>query len=463
MVSSVSFTTAIIVTGLSMLVTYLLTQISAQRAKKATTEALQALQTSLNNAQVENARLSTQNAAFTDLLKQAKEHSAIAQARADEMAREWQAAEKRATELDTRLQEQREYSLQAKKDVEDAKRIMAQEFKALAGDILEQKSKDFRAQHQESLEGTLKPFQLALGEFKQRVESMQKEDLVYRSKLGEELKQLRQLNQQITDDADNLTKALKGEKKLQGNWGEMQLETILESSGLIKGQEYEREANFKDDEGRNKRPDFIVRLPDNKHLIVDSKVSLNAFLEYCSAGNAEQQQAALKRHIAAMKEHIKTLNEKDYPRLTGLDSPDFVFMFVPIEPAFNVAVQSDFGLFEDAFSKHIIIVTPTTLLATLKTVANIWMIERRNKEAEQLAQRARLVYDKLRGFLEKMEKLDNTLGTARSTFDDAMKTLRTGNGNLIQQAEQFKALGVRVKRDIPSEIVAKADLLDVTP
>ena len=278
--------------------------------------------------------------------------------------------------------------------------------------------------------------------------------------MGEELKQLRKLNQQITDEADNLTKALKGEKKLQGNWGEIQLERILESSGLIKGQEYEREANFKTDEGKNQRPDFIVKLPEGKHLIIDSKVSLNAFLEYCQADSIEEQERALKLHVAAMKQHIKSLNEKDYPSLTGLQSPDFVFMFVPVEPAFNVALQADFAMFEEAFAKHIVIVTPTTLLATLKTVSSIWTIERQNKKAAELAERAGLVYDKLRGFLVKMDKLGGQLNTAQVTFDEAMKTLRNGNGNLVRQAEQFKELGVRVKNDIPENILAKSDIAD---
>jgi DNA recombination protein RmuC len=183
-------------------------------------------------------------------------------------------------------------------------------------------------------------------------------------------------------------------------------------------------------------------------------------LDYCAADDAIEQQAALKRHVDAVKNHIKSLNEKDYPSLTGMQSPDFVFMFMPIEPAFNVALQADFKLFEEAFSKHIVIVTPTTLLATLKTVSSIWTIERQNAKSAELASKAAGVYDKLRGFLEKMDKLDGQINTTRNTFDDAMKTLRTGNGNLVRQAEQFKSLGVRVKKDIPEAILAKSDLDD---
>ncbi|MBU2977203.1 DNA recombination protein RmuC [Alteromonas sp. C1M14] len=382
------------------------------------------------------------------------------ESRIESLIAELREQEQKASKLRTQLEKQAEHNEQVVRDLKDTKALMLQEFKALASDVLEQKGKDFRSQHQESLEKILSPFKSEIGEFKRQVEASQKEELVHRSKLGEELKQLRLLNQKITDDADNLTKALKGEKKLQGNWGEIQLERILESSGLVKGQEYEREANFKTEEGKNQRPDFIVKLPEGKHLIIDSKVSLNAFLNYCQAETVEAQELSLKQHVGAMKQHVRTLNEKDYPSLTGLQSPDFVFMFVPIEPAFNVALQADFGMFEEAFAKHIVIVTPTTLLATLKTVASIWTIEKQNKKAAELAERAGHVYDKLRGFLEKMEKLGGQLHAARDSYDDAMKTLRTGSGNLVRQAEQFKALGVRVKKDIPEVILAKSDIAD---
>jgi DNA recombination protein RmuC len=366
-----------------------------------------------------------------------------------------------AERLTTQLEEQKAHNQQALQDMRDAKAIMHKEFSVLANDILEQKGKTFSTQSQQSLEGLLKPFREELSGFKDKVESIQKDDIKNRTQLHAELKHLRDLNQRITDDADNLTKALKGEKKLQGNWGEIQLEKILETSGLVKGQEYEREPNFKDEEGKNKRPDFIVKLPEGKHLIIDSKVSLNAFLDYCAADDATAQEAALKRHVDAVKNHIKSLNEKDYPSLTGMQSPDFVFMFMPIEPAFNVALQADFKMFEEAFSKHIVIVTPTTLLATLKTVSSIWTIERQNAKSAELASKAANVYDKLRGFLEKMEKLDGQLNSTRNTFDEAMKTLRTGNGNLVRQAEQFKELGVRVKKAIPESVLAKTDLVDV--
>ncbi len=358
----------------------------------------------------------------------------------------------------TKQQEQSLYHQKAVKDLQDTKTMMTKEFSLLANQILEEKGKSFSEQSEKTLSQVLKPFKQELHGFREKVEAIQKEEIRQRGSLQTELKHLRELNQQITDDADNLTKALKGEKKLQGNWGEIQLERLLETSGLIKGQEFEREPNYKDEEGKNKRPDFIVHLPEGKHLIIDSKVSLNAYLEFCESDDAEQQAKALKKHVQALKQHIINLNGKNYSSLHGIQSPDFVFMFMPIEPAFNLALQADFKMFEDAFQKHIVIVTPTTLLATLKTVASIWTIEKQNAKSAELAAKAANVYDKLRTFLEKMEKLDTQINTTRNTFDDAMKSLRNGNGNLVRQAEQFKELGVRVKKDISETVLAKSDL-----
>ena len=262
----------------------------------------------------------------------------------------------------------------------------------------------------------------------------------------------------MTDDAESLAKALKGDKKLQGNWGEMQVETILDSSGLIKGQEYQREPNYRDDDGQNWRPDFIVHLPEGKHLIIDSKVSLVDYMAFVNAETDAERDAAMNRHIQSIRNHINSLSQKDYPSLPQIKTPDFVFMFMPIEPAFISAFQYDQQLFNDAFEKRIVVVTPTTLLATLRTVANLWTIERQNANTRKLAEKGRQVYDKLRVFVEKMEKLDVQLGNARTTYDEAMGTLKHGRGNLIAQADQFLALGVRVKKELPSKTLETADL-----
>ena len=367
-------------------------------------------------------------------------------------------AEQYAREINTRMEEQKRHHAQAVRHLEENRETLKQEFNHLANEILDTKSKMFSEQHQERLETMLKPFKEQLGDFRNKVEQAQKADIEGRAALKQQLETLHSLNQRITDEAGNLAKALKGDKKLQGNWGELQVEKILESSGLIKGQEYEREANFKDDEGQNKRPDFVVYLPEGKHLIIDSKVSLVDYMVYVNAEDDAERQAALSRHIVSIRNHIKGLGDKDYPNLKGVKAPDFVFMFMPVEPAFIAAFQHDQKLFNDAFEQNIVVVTPTTLLATLRTVANLWTIERQNANARKLADRAGLLHDKLRIFVEKMEKLDTQLTTARNTYDEAMNTLKQGRGNLIAQVKGFEALGVRVKKDLPRQTLDTSDL-----
>lgn len=367
-------------------------------------------------------------------------------------------AEKQARELKARLDVQQRHHEQIVQQLQENRETLKQEFSLLANEVFETKSKMFSEQHQERLESLLKPFKEQLGNFHNKVEQAQRADSEGRAALKQQLETLHTLNQRITDEAGNLARALKGDKKLQGSWGELQVESILDSSGLIKGQEYDREANFKDHEGQNRRPDFVVYLPEGKHLIIDSKVSLVDYMAYVNSEDDSERSAALSRHIHSIRNHIKSLGDKDYPNLVGMKTPDFVFMFMPIEPAFNAAFQHDQKLFNDAFEQNIVVVTPTTLLATLRTVANLWTIERQNANARKLAERAGHVYDKLRVFVDKMEKLDSHLTTARSTYDEAMNTLKQGRGNLISQTNDFLALGVRVKKEFPRKTLDTTDL-----
>ncbi|MBO9483681.1 DNA recombination protein RmuC [Salinisphaera sp. G21_0] len=367
-------------------------------------------------------------------------------------------AEQRVKELETRLEEQQAQNQKALMQLQENKEALKQEFKHLAHEIFEARGKVLSDQHHEQLHSLLAPFREQLGEFRNKVEEAHREDSASRAALKQQLETMHQLNRKMTDDAENLAKALKGDKKLQGNWGEMQVETILDSSGLIKGQEYQREPNFRDEDGQNKRPDFIVHLPEGKHLIIDSKVSLVDYMAYVNAETDADRDAAMARHIQSIRNHINSLNQKDYPSLPEIKAPDFVFMFMPVEPAFISAFQYEQKLFNDAFEKRIVVVTPTTLLATLRTVANLWTIERQNANTRKLADKGRQVYDKLRVFVEKMEKLDIQLGNARITYDDAMGTLKHGRGNLIAQADQFLALGVRVKKELPAKTLETADL-----
>lgn len=336
--------------------------------------------------------------------------------------------------------------------LKENKEALKQEFSNLANEIFENKGKRFAEQSQQNLTALLKPFREQVEQFRKRVDDIHTQDTQGRAELKTQLNTLRDLNTQLNQQAGDLTRALRGDKKLQGNWGELQVERILESAGLQRGREYEREANFKDEDGQNRRPDFIVHLPDAKHLIIDSKVSLNDYQQYVSAEDELERDAALKRHIASVRQHIRSLSDKDYPHLEGMKAPDFVLMFMPVEPAFIAAFQADPQLFNDGFERNIVVVTPTTLLATLRTVANLWTLERQNDNAKKLFDQAGKVYDKLRIFAEKMEKLGNQLGTAQRTYDDAWNTLRDGRGSLVRQVEVLEDLGASVRRKLPESI-----------
>jgi DNA recombination protein RmuC len=299
-----------------------------------------------------------------------------------------------------------------------------------------------------------------LDEFKQKVDTVYNEEGKQRASLITEVKNLRELNQQLNTEAKNLTRALKGDKKLQGNWGELILERVLEQSGLRKGHEYETQGGFRDTENNVLKPDVIIHLPQDKDIIVDSKVSLIAYEKYISSEDEDEKALALKEHLEAIKNHIKSLGEKDYSALSGVKSLDFVLMFIPIEPAFMVAFQQNDKIFVDAFSSKIVVVTPTTLLATLKTIENLWRYEKQNQNARDIALRAGNIYDKFRGFIEDIEKLGKQLDTTQSTYHDALGKLTKGKGNLVNQAQQLLDLGVKVKKEIPKSMLEKSDISD---
>ena len=419
---------------------------------------LKVLQSQIQDYRVKNGRLEALLLAERHRLNEKEKDLEKYQDNLDSERQRRTESEKKNKALEIRLEEQEKQNAQALSLLQENKQVLKQEFNLLANEIFETKGRAFTAQNSEQLNSLLKPFKEQLGDFQNKVNEARKEEHAGRAALKQQLETLYQLNQRITDEAGNLAKALKGDKKLQGNWGELQVEKILENSGLIKGSEYEREPSFKDEEGQNKRPDFIVHLPEGKHLIIDSKVSLVDYMTFVNAENEDDRTAAMNRHIQSIRNHINSLNSKDYPSLPEMKAPDFVFMFMPIEPAFISAFQYDQQLFNEAFEKCIVVVTPTTLLATLRTVANLWTIERQNANGRKLADKARQVYDKLRIFVEKMEKLDTQLVNARSTYDEAMGTLKHGRGNLISQADQFLALGVRVKKELPNKTLETADL-----
>ena len=363
-------------------------------------------------------------------------------------------------QLQARLEEQQKHGAEKLKLLQDAETQLKLQFENLANQIFEAKSKQFKEQNNSSLNEIVSPLKEQLGDFKKRIEHVYEHETRDRVTLREEISQLRQDTQKMNQEALNLTRALKGDNKTQGNWGEMILEKVLEESGLRKGIEYDPQGAFRDDDNSLFKPDVIIRLPGDKDVVVDSKVSLVAYERYCSTEDDGERIKALKEHTLAVRQHIKGLSEKDYSSLKGLRSLDFVLLFMPIEAAFMAAFQADEKVFADAFEHKIIVVTPTTLLATLRTIENIWRYERRNENARIIAEKAGSLYDKIRGFVEDLDKLGNQLSTVNKTYTGVMGKLTQGQGNLIRQANSFVELGVKVKKAIPKNISEQAQFGD---
>jgi DNA recombination protein RmuC len=351
--------------------------------------------------------------------------------------------------LKVRLHEQ-------KHELEVIQKQFRDEFKNLANDILEEKSKKFTEQNKEKLDTLLKPLGEKISEFQKRVEENHREDLKGRSALGQHLRTLQELNQKMSEEAKNLTKALKGDTKKQGNWGEVILQRILEKSGLRKGFEYDTQQSTTTEDGRRLQPDVIVQLPDEKKLVVDSKVSLTAYEKYTSAEDESTQLSALRQHVQSLRNHVKGLSGKNYEQLHGFKSPDFVLMFIPVEPAFGLAMQYDANLYNEAFEKNIIIVSPTTLLATLSTIENVWKQEYQNRNAMEIARRGGLLYDKFSGFVDNLETVGKRIQQTQQSYDSAMKQLSEGTGNLVGQAEKLRELGANASKKIDGDIREKA-------
>lgn len=355
-------------------------------------------------------------------------------------------------EHNTRQQEQHKHNEEKIRLLQDAENQLKTQFENLAHKIFEERGKQFTEHNKTSIENLVAPLKQQLGEFKNRVESVYDNETKDRISLREEIVSLRRDTAKMNQEALNLTRALKGDHKTQGNWGEMILERVLEQSGLRKGIEYDTQGAFRDEDNRLFKPDVIVRLPENKDVIIDSKVSLLAYERYCSADDDNQRIEALKQHTEAVRNHIKGLSNKDYSSLKGLRSLDFVLLFMPIEAAFMAAFQADEKLFNDAFEHKIVVVTPTTLLATLRTVQNIWRYEQQNENARLIADKAGSLYDKIRGFVEDIEKLGNQLSTVQKTYDGIVNKLSSGGGNLLRQASALEELGVKVKKKLPKSL-----------
>lgn len=335
-----------------------------------------------------------------------------------------------------------------KQELEDMQKKLTTEFENLANKILDEKTTKFTKQNQDNLDVLLKPFNEKLNEFKKKVEDTYSNESKERATLQGEIKQLFELNQTMAKEAKNLTTALKGGSKTQGNWGELILEKILERSGLQKGIEFTTQESFHSEDGKRKHPDIILNLPENKHMIIDSKVSLTAYEQFFSTENESEKDSFLKNHVTSVRTHMRQLSDKNYQSLYQINSPDFVLMFMPIEPAFGLAVQHDPSLFYDAFDKNVVIVSPSTLLVTLQIISNIWKQERQNKHAIEIARQGGALYDKFVSFLDDLEKLGRQLKTASDTYDASMNKLSTGKGNLIGRTEKIKELGAKASKSI---------------
>lgn len=376
-------------------------------------------------------------------------------------AEENQALREKLVQIATQREQELAHAEDKLQSLQAAREELRQQFRTMASDILDEKSARLAETNQLGLGNILQPLQEKIASFEKKVEETYSREARERFSLEKELRNLQTLNSRLSEDALNLTRALKGDNKAQGNWGEFILSSILDASGLTEGREYETQRTLMasqphaTDDGRmiRSQPDVLIYLPDNRQVIVDSKVSLTAYERYCSAETEEERQLSLQQHVLSLKSHIKQLSEKRYQNLPQLNSLDFVLLFVPIEPAFSLALQKEPGLFNSAFEHQIVLVGPSTLLATLRTIQNIWRYENQSRNAQDIANKAGAMYDKFVNFAEDMDELGKKIDTTRRSYDAAMNKLQLGRGNLISRAETLRELGARAsKKQIPDRL-----------
>lgn len=358
-----------------------------------------------------------------------------------------------AIRLEAALDSERKQGLGRIESLNEAKEALTIQFKNLANDILDDKTRRFTEQNALSLDALLKPLQTKLTEFKEQVSTSYANESRERFALKSEIERLSALNVKMSDETRSLTQALKGDSKVQGNWGELVLESILESSGLRKGEEYLVQDSHTQVDGSRLQPDIVVRLPEGRHLVVDSKVSITAYARHAESADADTAQIELNAHIQSLRQHIQGLSSKNYSSLYGVGSVDFVLMFIPIEPAFLLALKTAPNLYQEALAKNIVLVCPSTLMATLRTVAHLWRQDHQNKNALEIARQCGALYDKFVGFVDDMEKLGQRIDQAQTSYHDAFSKLKTGKGNLIRTAEKVRELGVKPSKTLPSGLL----------
>ena len=360
------------------------------------------------------------------------------------------------TRLETEFKNTSEKLHDNKGELEKLNEKFTKEFENLANKILDEKSSKFTEQNKENIKNILNPLQEKIKGFEDKVEKTHKESIDYHAALRQQILGLKELNQQMSKETLNLTKALKGDNKMQGNWGELVLERVLEKSGLEKNREYFVQQSFTNDDGKRVLPDVVIHLPDNKKMIVDSKVALVAYEQYINAEDDDLKERFLKEHINSLKRHVEQLSDKKYEDLYKIESPDFVLLFIPIEPAFAVALNADTNLYNKAFEKNIVIVTPSTLLATLRTIDTMWNNEKQQRNALEIARQAGALYDKFQGLLTDLITIGKRIDDSKKEYSSAMNKLVDGRGNIITSIEKLKKMGAKAKKALPEKIIERA-------
>lgn len=399
-------------------------------------------------------RLASKDARLQQLDVESKEKAA----KLDELAQLCTGLERDKSRLAAELQEQAKSADEKLQVLNDAKKELQTQFENLANQIFESKTKSFAEQSRANLDTILTPFKEKIIEFEKQVSEAYTNEGKERHSLIKEVQRLQELNQKLGEDAENLTRALKGDTKAQGTWGEIILERILEESGLRKGIEYDSQGGFRDTAGKLLKPDVIVHLPEGKDIVIDSKVSLIAYEKYVRAEDDGDRDKALREHMISINTHLKGLEAKKYDELPGVKSLDFVLMFVPVESAFMLAIEKDNEIFRKAFDKSIMIVSPSTLLVTLRTIQNIWRYEHQNKNALEIADRAGALYDKFVGFITDLERVGDQIESTRKAYDGAHNKLVSGKGNLVSRAQSLIDLGVKSRKQLPANVIQEADL-----
>ncbi|MCL5031532.1 MAG: DNA recombination protein RmuC [Bacteroidetes bacterium] len=421
-----------------------------EAAKGIPPEEAEALKAQINNLNVELSKSEVKNKLIEENLKQASNELNSERAKVLQLSSELSSLKSDYSNLQNKLDEQ-------KSELEKLQEKFTKEFENLANKILDEKSTKFTQQNKDNLDQILKPLNDKIKDFEKKVDDVYVADSKERAGLIQQIKTLHELNQQMSKDAANLTNALKGQTKTQGNWGEFILESILEKSGLVKGREYLVQESMTTESGKRFQPDVLVNLPENKTIVIDSKVTLVAYEKYCSGEDENERSSALREHILSIKNHIKNLSSKNYQQLYQIQSLDFVLMFLPVEPAFSLAVQYEAGIFNEAFEKNIVIVSPSTLLATLRTIASIWRQENQNKNALEIARQSGALYDKFVGFVDDLINVGNKIDAAKGSYSDAMKKLHEGSGNLVSRAEKIKILGAKTTKSLPKPLLDRTD------